>query len=167
MLDQTSLHQNEFGNDFGGATAPVSPAFRLAQISLCSGTTVLTMAGEKQVDDLAPGDKIITRDSGIARLCDVVMTEDDVTPIRILAGSLGHTRPDRDTIVGPDAMIHIRDWRADAMFGKPTASVQARRLIDDEFVAELAPARMRFATLCFERAHIIYADGLELCTSAA
>jgi len=132
---------------------------------LSAGTIVLTLDGELPVEHLAPGDRVITRDSGMAILKDMRVTEALVAPIRVKAGSLGHTRPDRDMLIGPDAKVHIRDWRAEALFGSKTADVPAHKLVDREFVTEAAPRRMRLYTLVFDRAHIVYADGLEVATA--
>ena len=130
-----------------------------------AGTTVLTLDGEMPVDHLAPGERVITRDAGMAVLRELRVTEARIAPIRVKAGSLGHTRPDQDMLIGPDAKIHIRDWRAEALFGRKTADVPARDLIDREFVTESSPRRMRLYTLIFDRAHVVYADGLEVSTA--
>lgn len=132
---------------------------------LAEGTIILTLDGELPVEHLAPGDRIITRDTGMAVLLDLDVTETLVAPIRVKAGSLGHTRPDRDMLLGPDAKIHIRDWRAEALFGSRTADVPARKLVDREFVTHADPRRMRLYSLVFDRAHIVYADGLEVATA--
>lgn len=131
-------------------------------IGLCAGTTVLTLDGELPVEHLSIGDRVISRSSGTAVLRDIVITQVMMTPIRIKAGSLGHTRPDRDMLVAPDAQLHIRDWRAEALFGKPSAMVPARRLIDGEFVAEETTRLVTLFNLVFDRAQIIYADGMEI-----
>lgn len=131
-------------------------------IGLCAGTTVLTLDGELPVEHLAIGDRVISRSSGTAVLRDIVITQAMMTPIRIKAGSLGHTRPDRDMLVAPDAQLHIRDWRAEALFGKPSAMVPARRMIDGEFVAEETTRLVTLFNLVFDRAQIIYADGMEI-----
>ena len=129
---------------------------------LCAGTTILTLDGELPVEHLSVGDRVISRTSGTAVLRDINVTALMMTPIRIKAGSLGHTRPDRDMIVAPEAQLHIRDWRAEALFGTPTAMVPARRLIDGEFVAEETTRVMTLFTLVFDRPQVIYADGMEI-----
>lgn len=131
---------------------------------LAEETIVLTLDGELPVEHLSAGDRIITRNSGMAILRDIVVTEATVAPVCVKAGSLGHTRPDRDMMIAPDARIHIRDWRAKALFGTPTANVPARKLVDREFVTEGAPRHMRLYALVFDQAHIVYADGLEVST---
>jgi hypothetical protein len=137
-------------------------AVEVVHAGLCAGTTILTLDGELPVEHLSVGDRVISRTSGTAVLRDIIVTEQMMTPIRIKAGSLGHTRPDRDMIVSPDAQLHIRDWRAEALFGTPTAMVPASRLIDGEFVAEETTRVMTLFRLVFDRAQIIYADGMEI-----
>lgn len=131
---------------------------------VCVGTTVLTLQGETPVEHLNVGDRIITRDSGMAILRDIRKTRAKMQTIRIKAGSLGHTRPDRDMIVAPGARIHIRDWRAEAIYGAPTATVEAHKLVDGEYLATQNAREIDTYELIFDRQHIIYADGIEMIT---
>ena len=133
---------------------------------ICAGTTIMTLDGEMPVEHLNEGDRVITRDSGMAVLRRIVARRVKLRPVRIKAGSLGHTRPDRDMIVTPDAELHIRDWRAEALFGQPAALVAAHRLLDGEFLREAAqPVEMMVYDLHFDRQHILYADGVELASA--
>ena len=153
---------------FPALTLPVveAPARDLLA-GLAAGTLVLTLDGELPVEHLCPGDRVITRDSGIAVLRAVEVEEACVATIRVKAGSLGHTRPDRDLRMGPGTLVHVRDWRAAALYGHASAMVPVARLADGEFVADEAPERQRLFRLCFDRPHVIYADGLEIGTAAA
>ncbi len=134
---------------------------------LVAGTSVMTMDGELPVEHLTNGDRIITRDCGMAVLRDIRVNKTALACIRIKAGSLGYTRPDRDMLVAPGAMLHIRDWRAKAIFGKAQVTVPARRLLDGEFVAEQAKCKVAVYDLVFDSQHIIYADGLEVASTLA
>lgn len=129
---------------------------------LVAGTTVLTLMGELPVEHLCEGDRIITRDAGVAVLRGLRAEVAEVALVRIKAGSLGHTRPERDVALGPGTPVLIRDWRAPALYGQPSAMVPAGRLVDGEFVASEARAVVRLFTLVFDRPHVIYADGLEI-----
>jgi len=129
---------------------------------LFGGTIVLTLDGEMPVEHLTPGDRIITRDTGVATLRGITAAVRKLAPVRIKAGSLGHTRPDRDIALPPATRLHIRDWRAEALFGTPTAMVAAGRLIDGEFIAQAEPQKITVYRLAFDGGHIVYADGLEV-----
>lgn len=143
----------------------VAPADTQLISGVCAGTTIMTLDGEMPVEHLSAGDRVITRDSGMAILRGITAETVKVAPIRIKAGSLGHTRPDRDMIVAPGAKLHIRDWRAEALFGTPAAIVEAMRLVDGEFLAVQDLREMTVYTLTFDRQHILYADGIEMASA--
>ncbi len=129
---------------------------------LCAGTILLTLDGEMPVEFLAPGDRIITRDQGMAVLRELRVRDLDLAPVRIKAGSLGSTRPDKDMTVAPETQVLIRDWRAEALFGTPEALVSAKRLVDGEYVAQLPMQQVKIYDLIFDKPHILYADGIEV-----
>ena len=137
-------------------------AINTLESGICAGTTIMTLDGEIPVEHLSVGNRIITRDSGMSIIKAIVSRDVKVQPVRIKAGSLGHTRPDRDMIVSPGTRIHIRDWRAEALFGAAAATVEATRLIDGEFLAELPARDLKVYDLIFDREHILYADGVEI-----
>lgn len=139
-------------------------AVAVAQAGVCAGTAIMTLEGEMPVELLVEGTRVITRDAGMSVLRKIEKTTVKVTPIRIKAGSLGHTRPDRDMMVTPGSRLHIRDWRAEALFGAKAVAVTANRLVDGEFLAEQPAREMTVYTLRFDKEHIIYADGVELVT---
>lgn len=142
-------------------TAPGHPAATIIA-GLTVGTLVMTLLGEVAVEHLTPGDRVISRSMGTAVLRGVHAQQAEVAMIRILAGSLGHTRPGRDLTLGPDTLVHIRDWRAQALYGKPAVLIPARRLVDGEFVATQDKGPSTLYTLTFDRPQVIYADGLEI-----
>jgi len=150
--------------DFKDNIVVAAPIANVA--GLAAGTTVMTLDGEMPVEHLNVGDRIITRDAGMSVLRDIKTHTVHVAPIKIKAGSLGHTRPQDDMLVGPDTLVHIRDWRAKALFGADVATVKAKRLIDGEFVSEQDAASMTVYELIFDRQHILYADGLEVASAA-
>lgn len=146
--------------------ADFTRAIETQESGICAGTTIMTLEGEMPVEHLSVGDRIITRDSGMAVLRDIQVTKTRTSAIRIKAGSLGHTRPDRDMIVSPQAQLHIRDWRAEALFGAKAAMVSADRLVDGEFLAIQDAQDITIYSLTFDRQHILYADGIELASAA-
>jgi hypothetical protein len=126
----------------------------------------MTLDGEIPVEHLSVGDRIITRDAGMSIIKAIKSRDVKMQPIRIKAGSLGHTRPDRDMMVSPGTRVHIRDWRAEALFGAAAATVEASRLVDGEFLTQLSSRDMKVFDIIFDREHILYADGVELVSAA-
>ena len=133
--------------------------------ALTAGTVVLTLDGALPVEFLSPGDRVITRDSGFAKLVDIKVTKRKVPAVGIRAGSLGNSRPDRDAVFPASQNILIRDWRAKAIFGRAQALVPASRLVDGEFVSNLGDVEMTLCELIFDTPHIVYADGIEVASS--
>lgn len=132
---------------------------------LLQGTSLLTLEGEMPVEFVNVGDKVITRDSGITRIEHIQRTTRMVHTIALAAGSLGHTRPERDAILAGDQMCLIRDWRAQALFGADRALVAARTLVDGEFICDLGMQEHTLYQIFCDGPHILYADGLEISTA--
>lgn len=135
--------------------------------ALARQTVVLTLDGALPVEYLSAGDRVITRDSGMAVLRRVNMRSRATHSVQFQAGSLGHDRPDSDTILPASQQVLIRDWRAEALFGAKHALVPALRLVDGEFVRDLGSQKLDFFELIFDAPHIIYADGLEIASAVA
>lgn len=135
---------------------------RARPAGIVAGTKVLTLDGELPVEFLSPGDRVITRDSGMAVLRDIRVRRTRCAAVSIAAGTLGHTRPDEDMILPADQKILVRDWRAEALFGAKQALVPAARLADGQYVRELGAVEMVLHELVFDSAHVIYAGGMEL-----
>ncbi|MFU8776895.1 MAG: Hint domain-containing protein [Roseovarius sp.] len=133
---------------------------------LLADSIILTLAGERRVSDLKVGDRVITRDSGTAVLSGIVRHRLRGAAVRILAGSLGHTRPEQDVTLPAGQLLLVRDWRAKALFGDTQALVPATRLVDGEFVTLEAAQEVTLFTLDFAIPHILYVDGLELASSS-
>ncbi len=126
------------------------------------GSSILTLEGEIPVEFLSTGDRIITRDSGMATLVSVEAIEADCDMVWIMAGSLGHSKPEDDTLLPAGQQILLRDWRAEALSGKPQTLVSAGRLIDGEFIRSAGRKSVTLYKLTFDAPHILYVDGLEL-----
>lgn len=123
---------------------------------------LLTAKGECRVEDLRPGDRVIARDAGMVTLRSLSRHRRHTASVRILAGSLGHTRPERDVILPAFQRILVRDWRARALFGADQALVAAARLVDGAFVTHAGAATLDLYVLDFGAPHILYVDGLEM-----
>ena len=136
----------------------------IAKGGIARGTIILTASGEVAVEALKTGDRIITRERGMAVLTSVITHTAPACTIR--TDSLGLGRPERDTTVASDQHVAVRDWRAEALFGKKTALVAAERLIDGEYIRDMGKGVMTVYELIFDTDHIIYAGGLEISAKA-
>lgn len=141
--------------------------YAVLDTGLLQGAMLLTLDGEMPAEFVSIGDKVITRDSGTAKITHIQRTTRDVHTIAFAAGSLGHTRPERDALLAGDQMMLIRDWRARAMFSSERALVAARSLVDSEFITDLGMQETTLIQIFCDTPHILYADGLELGTADA
>lgn len=122
-MARTNVDMAEFLGAAAGGKHPSPGASGAA--GLATGTNVMTLDGAIPVEFLSPGDRIITR-SGMRRLVRLEAADfDDLCPCRISAAALGHDRPEADVELGPATPMHIRDWRAAALYGRNTAQVAA------------------------------------------
>jgi hypothetical protein len=145
----------------------LSPSVALPQIAgLKAGTTVMTLAGECPVEALTAGDRIITR-AGARTLRAI---REEAAPaarmICISASALGVEKPAEDMIVAPDQKLLIRDWRAKALKGADNAVVEARNLVDGEYIRSVSVPGGHFYTLEFDAPVVIYVGGVELASTA-
>jgi Hint domain-containing protein len=159
QISQTS--QNDCFPAASAATR-ITDADPVVTDGLVHDTLLLTQRGEIAVQDLKPGDKVISRNAGLARLTGILQRHVRLDIVSIAAGSLGHTRPEQDLLLPAGQQVLIRDWRAQALCGKPQALIAALALVDDEFIQDLGPRLLRIYHLQFDGPQVVYAGGLEL-----
>jgi hypothetical protein len=128
---------------------------------------VTTPRGAMRIEDLRPGNRIISRSHGAVPLLRIEKQSLVTRGIYVFAGSIGHHRSDRDTLLPFGQPVMVRDWRAWALFGKSEVVVPAWRLIDGEHVRDLGFMAMTVYRLFSHGPEVIYADGMELGTADA
>ena len=148
----------------GPGTSPgATPAATAVDVAGIAGeTAILTLEGEMPLRHLLPVDRLLTRGSGIARLTGLMRVRADAALVRFCARSLGQGRPESDVLLGPGTRVLIRDWRAGALWGMPSAMVPAARLADGCYIRRepLGPVDLLLPQI--DRPGVIYAGGLEI-----
>lgn len=156
----------------GGSGQPsIEAADLAAPPCFTPGTRILTDRGYVEVERLAAGDLVRTRDAGLQPLCWVGAAElspadlrvrPEFNPVRIRANAFGPGRPLRDLVVSPQHRILVRDWAAELHFGTTEVLVAAQHLIDDARVQRCErPEGVRYLHIMCAAHHIIWAEGLE------
>ena len=150
----------------GGGSAKVGEESG-EQIVVCfvEGTMIVTDRGEVAVEDLAVGDKVLTRDDGFQPIRWIgesrVRRSAASAPIRVRAGALGEGCPSRDLRVSPQHRVLMRDARLDLYFGVGEALVPAKHLVDgDGIIQELDGPAVRYFHILFDTHQIVYSDGV-------
>lgn len=134
------------------------------------GTGVLTADGELPVEYLVPGDRLVTFDQGLARLDRVELRLVPASAaVRVRPSVLDPEGDGRDFILSARQQVLVRDWRAQALWKRPIALVEVRRLVDGAHIAPLrdeTPVRL-FRLVFEDRQHLVeIAGGTVLLASA-
>ena len=137
-------------------------------ICFTPGTLIDTLRGRVKVEDLVPGDKVLTRDNGYQPLAwvgsrtlsDAQMARcPQAAPIRISAGALGANLPERDLVVSPRHRMLVSGARAELMFGEREVLVTAADLLGLPGVRQDAAVATRYIHVMCEGHEIIRAEG--------
>ena len=153
--------------------APASPIFEEACAAFARGTLIMTDAGLMAVEDLVPGQKILTAEGGAETLTWVgSMTVyppsavPEIAPAlltRVTSDAFGEGRPMPDLMLGPHARILLRDPRCRALTGATAAYAPARAFVDGDVIISVAPiAPMAVYHIVLERQGTIRAAGIEI-----
>src|SRR5690606_29807740 len=132
------------------------------------GTMVTCEAGERRVEDLRPGDRVLTRDHGLQPLCWVgrkelgpaeLAADPKLQPVLIRAGALGPGLPARDMRISRQHRMLMAGPRAELLFGSDEVLVQAEHLTHLPGVTHAADARVTYVHLLFDRHEVVLSDG--------
>ena len=135
---------------------------RIPTRGLIAGTIVLTADGEIPVEYINPGDRIVTRNSGMVRLSDVSCRLARVSMVAVQPGALGTGIPQTAAILPADQSVLLRDWRAEALYGQKAAIVPVQELDDGETIRVIGVRTTSLIQLHFDTPQIVYADGIEV-----
>lgn len=138
-------------------------------VCFAKGARILTTKGDVAVEDLLPGDLVITRDHGPQPLLwrshrnlssRHLAANPKLRPIRIAKGSLGDCRPNSDLTVSPQHRMLASGPICRRMFDAEEVLVAAKNLIGIPGVAiDTEVKNVSYYHLLFDRHEIIFANG--------
>ncbi|WP_394707390.1 Hint domain-containing protein [uncultured Celeribacter sp.] len=124
------------------------------------GTRIATPYGARTVEDLKPGDLVLTMDNGVQPLRWVgarqVPAMGRFAPIEIKAGALNN---DRDLIVSPQHRMLLNSWRSEVLFGTSEVFAAAKHLVNGTTIREAQGGMVTYYHLMFDRHEVIFAEG--------
>lgn len=142
----------------------------LVIVCFTAGTRILTAKGPVPVEDLRPGELVLTRDNGPQPLRWVgqihlshqdLVARPDLQPVRIGAQALGSTGPDRSMLVSPQHRLLIEGARAEMYFGESEVLVPAKHLLGQAEVTRALPAEgVTYVHILFDRHELVSSEGL-------
>ncbi|MDH2327575.1 choice-of-anchor L domain-containing protein [Cereibacter sp. SYSU M97828] len=127
-----------------------------------AGTHLATPGGARRIEDLRPGDMVLTRDAGPQPLrwigASTVAAEGRFAPVAIARDALGR----HDAIeVSPNHRILIAGPRAQLLFGETEALAKARDLVNDLTVTRRTGGDVTYVHILFDAHQIVTANGLD------
>ncbi|WP_339763757.1 Hint domain-containing protein [uncultured Sulfitobacter sp.] len=132
------------------------------------GSLIATAKGQRRVEDLQPGDMIITRDNGLQEIAWVgqrSLTQKDfirrpeLKPVLIKAGSLGEDMPERDIMVSPNHRMLIADKGVSMYFDEPEVLAAAKHLVGKDGISHVDVPETSYIHFMFERHEVVLSDG--------
>ena len=132
------------------------------------GTMIATATGERAVEELAVGDRVITRDNGIQAIRwvgrrDLTAAEmaraSHLRPVRIRAGALGNGLPERDLLVSPNHRILIANEKTSLYFDDREVLVAAKHLIALDGVDVVEVDDLAYIHIMFDQHEVVLSDG--------
>ncbi|OCX63055.1 hypothetical protein BFP70_12620 [Thioclava sp. SK-1] len=132
------------------------------------GTVVATPKGERLVEELVEGDRVITRDNGIQQIRWVgrrdmsradLIAAPHLKPVLIRAGSLGPNLPERDMLVSPNHRMLVANERTALFFEEHEVLVAAKHLVDNRGVKPVETLGTSYIHFMFDRHEVVLANG--------
>ncbi|PWE29446.1 hypothetical protein DDZ14_17005 [Maritimibacter sp. 55A14] len=153
----------------GSHVFPDTPELTESCAAFARGTLIATKTGPVAVEDLVPGDRVLTRDHGAVPLRWIGCTPinyrgDEAQPgsLRIMANALGDRRPDTDLVLHGSARVILRHKICAIRHGARAALVPARSLADGDSIIELRPlGSVELFNFAFDAHQIVTANGVE------
>ena len=160
-----SIRFDASGTGIDGALSPDD-----SLVCLTQGTLLDCERGQRPVEDLAPGDLVVTRDHGLqpVRLIlrrtfsgDAYRTNRRLWPVCIQTGALGFGLPQRNLRVSQQHRMLYQHIRVPLLFGEDAVFVRAKSLaasMSEVYVDNDADA-VTYFHLVLDRHEVIYAEG--------
>lgn len=133
-----------------------------ASTSFIRGTRITLATGAQvKVEELKPGDRVLTRDEGAQEIRWVgrstLRAEGTLAPVLISAGALNNAH---DLLVGPNHRLFVYQRADEIGAGASELLVTARDLVNGTTVTVQQGGFADYVQILFDGHHIIYAEGI-------
>ena len=129
---------------------------------------IATPEGERRVEDLAVGDRVITRDNGIQAIRWLgkrslagaeLKAAEHLQPILIREGALGNGLPERDMMVSPNHRVLVANDKTALYFEDREVLVAAKHLTGLAGVDAVETSSVTYIHFMFEQHEVVLSDG--------
>ncbi|WP_065327221.1 Hint domain-containing protein [Tritonibacter mobilis] len=138
-------------------------------ICFTKGTMIMTITGERPVEELKTGDLVLTSDAGFQplrwignrRLSAAQLAQSpNLRPIRIRRGALGSDLPTRDLILSPQHRVLIATPAVERMFGTSEILVAVKHLTELEGIDVIDDAPgVDYWHFLMDRHQVVFSNG--------
>ncbi|MCK8462529.1 Hint domain-containing protein [Aliiroseovarius sp. S1339] len=129
-------------------------------ICFTTDTMILTDRGERAIQNLRPGDMVVTRDNGLQAIRwagqKTVSGKGKLAPIQIAQGHFGNDKP---LLVSPQHRMVYAGHEATLLFAEREVMVPAKHLIDDKGVVIKPMDQVTYFHILFDRHEVVFANG--------
>lgn len=126
-----------------------------------AGTMIATKRGEVAVEDLRPGDDVLTRDNGNQVIRWVgqktVLATGRMAPVHFSAGAFGN---EAAITVSPEHRILLCGWQAEMLFGEQEVLVAAKHLVGLDGVSVQSGGEVTYVHILFDHHEIVFGNGV-------
>ncbi|PTQ75689.1 Hint domain-containing protein [Celeribacter persicus] len=155
-------------------TAPALPVFEAAFNAFARGALIPTVAGPVAIEDLLPGDEVVTVDNGVQQVEWIGSMALDTRGIRspeahaerlyrITSDTFGLGRPTPDLMLGSGARYLLKTDGLKSWLGTAQAMAPITGMVDGVSVIEVTPiSAVRSYHLALGRHSLIRVNGVEL-----
>lgn len=152
--------------------APVSQPDRSELLCFTPGTHILTEDGPMLVEEVGPGDRVLTRDHGPQEVTWVGLRRmtgarlfalPETRPIRIRQGALNGMGPFLDLLVSPDQRLLCRGRTARHLWGEEEVLIRARDMLGQPGVSvDHGLTGTYYINLLLDQHEVIWANGMQV-----
>ncbi|UWQ15617.1 Hint domain-containing protein [Aliiroseovarius sp. M344] len=129
-------------------------------ICFTTDTMILTDRGERPIQDLRPGDMVVTRDNGLQPIRwmgeKTVSGHGKLAPIQIAQGRFDNTKP---LLVSPQHRMVYAGHEATLLFAEREVMVPAKHLVDGKGVVIKPMDQVTYFHILFDQHEIVFANG--------
>ncbi|MBU2962288.1 tandem-95 repeat protein [Citreicella sp. C3M06] len=132
------------------------------------GTLIATPQGERLVETLEVGDRVITRDNGIQEIRWIgnkeltghqLARKTHLRPVLIQAGSLGRNLPEHDLLVSPNHRVLVANDKTALYFEEREVLAAAKHLTGLEGVDEVETMGVTYIHMMFDNHEVVLSNG--------
>lgn len=132
------------------------------------GSLIATPRGERLVEELKVGDRVITRDNGIQEIAWIghkrvtgqqLVQNPHLTPILIKRGALGQGLPERDMMVSPNHRMLVSSDKTQLYFEETEVLAAAKHMIGAQGIHAVDVMATTYIHFMFERHEVVLSNG--------